>query len=435
MKKAVLSNKIWMNFDGDLYENIKTNLTYKIPSKVPNDPPITKRLYSIIGHKFITIPIGRQDLIPKDYEIIDKRTLNPTTFPEFKFTLREDQQVIYDKVGDNCLINANPSWGKTFTAIAIAKKLGQKTLVITHTVNLRDQWISEVEKTMGIKSGIIGGVNKKPVFNYDSSITIANVQTLRKHIRKLKDEFGLVIMDEVHHAPANIFAQCIDGLNSRYKIGLSATLKRKDYMHIIIPDYFSKTVYVAPRKNQMTPEVYIIQSDIPFSSNNMIPWANRVNELTQRPEYAELVTALAGRFADLGHSVLVVSDRTEFLDRCHNRCGDRSVMVIGSTEERDELHAELERKEKDILHGSISIYKEGISLDFLSCLILGAPINNDPLLEQLIGRIQRKYPEKLTPIVVDIVLKGATGRKQAQSRAAYYIRNGYKITHIDLTQK
>jgi superfamily II DNA or RNA helicase len=129
------------------------------------------------------------------------------------------------------------------------------------------------------------------------------------------------------------------------------------------------------------------------------------------------------------------SDRTEFLDRCTNRSGDRAVMIIGPTEERDELHAELERKEKDILYGSISIYKEGISLDFLSCLILSAPINNDPLLEQLIGRVQRKYPDKLTPIIVDIVLKGTTAKKQAQSRAAYYMRQGYKITHIDISRK
>jgi superfamily II DNA or RNA helicase len=424
-----------MNFDDELYENIKENLTYKIPSKVPGDPPTIKRLYSIMKHRVITIPIGRQDLIPDNYEIIDKRTKNPAEFPEFKFTLRDDQQVIFDQVEDNCLINANPSWGKTFTAIAIAKKLGQKTLVITHTVNLRDQWIDEVKKTMNAQTGIIGGVKKKPVFNHNSFMTIANVQTLRKHIRTLKDEFGLVIMDEVHHAPASIFEQCIDGLNSRYKIGLSATLKRKDYMHIVIPDYFNNKVYVAPRKNQMKPEIFIVQTDIPFSSNNMIPWANRVNQLVERPEYAELVTALAGRFADLGHIVLVVSDRTEFLDRCTNRSGDRAVMIIGPTEERDELHAELERKEKDILYGSISIYKEGISLDFLSCLILSAPINNDPLLEQLIGRVQRKYPDKLTPIIVDIVLKGTTAKKQAQSRAAYYMRQGYKITHIDISRK
>jgi len=440
MKKAVLSNRIWVNFNEELYYKAKEELTYKIPSKIPGDPPITICLLNVVGDKFLTFPIGRQDLIPDDYEIVDNRIFNSVNFPDFKFELRKSQQIVHDDVEDNCLINANVSWGKTFTAIAIAHKLQQKTLVITHTINLRDQWIKEVKKTMGIKSGIIGGIqvgkSRKTVIDYKNKpITIANVQTLRKHINTLKKEFGTIILDEVHHCPARIFTECVDGMCARYKIGLSATLRRKDFMHVVTPCYFSNKVYIPPKENQMTPEILMVQTDIMFSSNNMIPWANRVNELVDRPEYLDLVTAVANRMADLGHMVLLVSDRTEFLDRCTNRLGDRSIMIVGSTENRDELHKELERKERDILNGAISIYKEGISLDFLSCLILAAPTNNDPLLEQLIGRIVRIYDGKLTPIVVDIILKGATARKQAKNRAGHYMRNGYKITHLDLTQK
>lgn len=433
MKKAVLSNRIWMNFDEELYEKLKLELTYKIPSKVPTDPPTIRREYSIIGNKFLTIPIGRQDLIPSNYEIIDKRVYNPVKFPKFKFELRPSQELIYNAVYDNCLINANVSWGKTFSGIAIATKLKQKTLVITHTVNLRDQWIEEVKKTLGIEPGIIGGVNKKPIFIHkDKPITIANVQTLRKHINTLKKEFGLVIMDEVHHAPASIFTQCVEGLCARFKIGLSATLKRKDFLHIVIPNYFSSTIFKPPKENQMTPEVVMVQTDIPFSSNSTIPWANKVNELVARPEYLDLITSISERYADLGHMVLTVSDRTEFLENCKNKSGDRAIMITGTTDNRDELHKSMENREHDILYGAISIYKEGISLNFLSCLILGAPTNNDPLLEQLIGRVQRHVEGKLTPVIVDIVLKGATAKRQAQTRAGHYIRHGYKVKHIDL---
>jgi superfamily II DNA or RNA helicase len=182
----------------------------------------------------------------------------------------------------------------------------------------------------------------------------------------------------------------------------------------------------------MKPEVYILQTDIPLNSNPMIPWANKINELTERPEYLDLVTSIAERFADLGHSVLVVSDRTEFLKKCVEKSGDRAAMIIGNTVNRDKLHEELKGKERDILYGSISIYKEGISESYLSCLVLGTPVNNDPLLEQLIGRILRLLEGKLTPVIVDIVLTGSTSKKQARSRAMLYMRNGYKVTHIDL---
>ncbi len=109
-------------------------------------------------------------------------------------------------------------------------------------------------------------------------------------------------------------------------------------------------------------------------------------------------------------------------------------MVYSKTENRDEVHQELERGDKDILYGSINIYKEGISLNWLSSLILGAPTNNRPLLKQLIGRVLREYPDKLTPIIVDIVLKGATAKKQAKTRAGYYIEKGYKVNYLELPQ-
>ena len=429
MKKAVLSNRIWLNFDEELYKKAKIELTYKIPSKIPGDPPVIINLLEIYENKFLTFPIGRQDLIPDDYEIVDKRTYNPVKFPEFKFKLRESQQRVHDAVIDNCLINANVSWGKTFTGIAIAHKLGQKTLILTHTVFLRDQWEKEIKKTLGIKPGIIGS----GIMDYKNKpIVVANVQTFRKHVSALRKEFGTVILDEVHHAPAKIFSDCIDGLQARFKIGLSATLRRKDYLHVVIPDYFSKTIYKPPAENQMIPEIVMVQTNIPFSSNTMIPWANKINELVDRPEYLDLVTDIAEQYADMGHMVLVVSDRVEFLDRCVNRSGDRAVMVIGPTKDRDSIHRQLRARERDILYGSMSIYKEGISENYLSCLVLGTPINNDPLLEQLIGRIQREDPGKLIPIVIDIILKGATAKRQAKNRAGHYIRHGYKVTHITL---
>lgn len=426
--KAVLSDRIYMKYTDKLYEHVKENLTYKIPSRIPGDPPQVIKNFSIMHNRLIIVPIGRIDLIPKEYEIIDKRVQSEIEFPEFNFKLRDSQQNIYDLVEDNCLINANPSWGKTFTGIAIAKKLKQKTLVICHTVHLRDQWVGEVEKTLKIKPGIIGSGK----FDHNKPITIANVQTLRKHVDKLKNEFGTVILDEVHHAPATIFEQSVQGMKARYKIGLSATLRRKDYMHVMIPDFFSKKIYKAPKENQMKPKIVMIRTDIPFNSNNMIPWAKRVNELVSRPKYKDVVTSVSEHYANEGHKVLVVSDRTEFLDSCANISGERSVMIYGSTKNRDELHKKLENDICDILYGALSIYKEGISLNYLSCLVLAAQINNDPMLEQLIGRVQREHPNKLEPLIIDIVLKGAAAKKQSQSRAAYYMSQGYKIEYIDL---
>ena len=83
-----------------------------------------------------------------------------------------------------------------------------------------------------------------------------------------------------------------------------------------------------------------------------------------------------------------------------------------------------------MLYGTQSIFSEGISLDILSCLILGTPVNNEPLLTQLIGRIIRNYEGKKQPTVVDIHLIGNTARRQANARLGHYIKEGYKVSTL-----
>ncbi|SVC82256.1 uncharacterized protein METZ01_LOCUS335110, partial [marine metagenome] len=108
-----------MTVNDHLESIIDKQLTYKIPSYKPTDPPQIIKNMGFIRQGFITMPIGRDDLIPTNYEIVDKRLEVPVEFPEFKFELRESQQDVYNQVQDNCIINAWVSWGKTFTALAI----------------------------------------------------------------------------------------------------------------------------------------------------------------------------------------------------------------------------------------------------------------------------------------------------------------------------
>jgi len=112
--KAVLSNRIILNVDKELQERIISELTYRIPqrySKLNTGPEIIKT-FSRVKDGIFSIPSGRMDLIPADYEIIDKRLLIPVEFPKFKFPLRDSQQIVFDDIDDNAIVNAPVSWGK-----------------------------------------------------------------------------------------------------------------------------------------------------------------------------------------------------------------------------------------------------------------------------------------------------------------------------------
>ena len=426
--KAVISNRIYLEVSQEYKDFLAKELTYTIPSYNPHDPPIVIKNMSRIRENLVTIPIGRTDLIPDDYEVVDKRVYVPVDFPEFKFPLRESQQAVYDEIEDNSIINAWVSWGKTFTGLAIAGKLGQKTLVITHTVPLRNQWAKEVEKVYGFTPGIIGSGK----FELDSPIVIGNTQTLYRNIPKVRQEFGTIILDEMHHVSSPTFSKVIDTNYCRYKIGLSGTIERKDGKHVVFKDYFGSKIFKPPKENFMVPTVDIIRSEIRFADGARIPWANRVTALANNEEYRHTVAMLAAAYAARGHKVLVVSDRVHFLKSCAELAGENAICVTGevSHEDRETLINEVKAGRKDILFGTQAIFSEGISVNNLSCLILGTPVNNEPLLTQLIGRIIRKEENKRDPVIVDIHLKGNTARKQASNRIGHYMKQGYKIREL-----
>ena len=422
--KAVFSNRIYLSVDVETRSKIEKELTYTIAPRMPQDPPIVFKTVRWINDTLISIPVGRDDLIPDGYEIIDKRVTSPVELPDFKFTLRPSQQKVHDEIQGNAIVNAWVSWGKTITGLAIAKKLGQKTLVVTHTTTLRNQWEKDVENCFGIKAGRIGSGS----FDTKSPIVIGNIQSLYRKMDDIKQEFGTVILDEMHHVSSPTFTRIVDEMPALNKIGLSGTLERKDGRHVVFRDYFGNDVHIPPKENYMTPKIHVVKSDIRFLDGAFTPWAERINHLAYNEEYVHSVSMIAAKYAAEGHKVLVVSDRVAFLKACAGLCGDKAVSITGDMEltEREDVMNEI-KENKNILFGTQSIFSEGISLNDLSCLVLGTPINNEPLLTQLIGRVIREKEGKRQPVIVDIHLKGKTAARQANARLGYYMKQDYEV--------
>ena len=427
MAKAILSNRIYLDVTPELTSSLIRALTYKIKKNIPGATHFSQfeiiKNFKLIGKNVMSIPIGRPDLIPVGFEIIDKRTLHELPFPTPKLEMLPAQQVVYDAVDDMCFINAMVGWGKTFCALHIARKLGQKTLVVCHNTMLRDQWADEVEKLYGMPVGIIGSGK----FDIDHSIVIGNIQTLTKIIPKINKEFGTIIVDEAHHCPASTFMTFIDGMYARYKIGLSGTMMRKDGKHILFKDFFGHKIHQPPASNTMTPSVRIVKTGISLAQGE--PWVKKMNILLYDPDYQKFIAHAARMQMEKGYKVLIIADRVEFLQNVGELIGDSCVCITGGTtyEERTELKRQIESGEKSCIAGSRQIFSEGISVNILSCVILAAPIANDALLEQIIGRIMRNHEGKLDPLVIDMNFSGGSDRKQNKDRQAFYARKGWTV--------
>lgn len=331
----------------------------------------------------------------------------------------DDKDNLY--LTDNYIVTHN-----TYSAISLAAKLKQKTLVVTHTVELRNQWEREVIKTLGIKPGIIGSGK----FNTNSDIVIANVQTLTKHINKVSKEFGLVILDEMHHVSSPTFSKVIDSMFSRYKVGLSGTIERKDQKHVVFKDYFSSKIFKPIRENVVNPIIHVIDSGLHFSDSGTVPWSAKVNFLLESPTYRDFIIKVADYYVSQGHVVLAVADRVEFLEHCNEACSSPSDLLVGKTKDREKLIKDIYAGKTKILWATQNMVSEGISIEPLSCLIPATPLNNMPLLEQLVGRIERICENKPTPVVADIKLLGGIVNRQFNNRLGHYIKQGYEIKLI-----
>lgn len=431
MPKAIISNRIYLDDPGkDHTKHIMSTLTYKIKKDTGSKQFFsieTIKNYKILPKGIVSIPQGRTDLIPSDYDIVDKRTTISVPFPDPKFQLRPEQQVVYDEIADTCFINALVGWGKTFTALHLARKFGQKTLVITHTTALRDQWCEEIQALFGYDCGKIGGGE----LDYeDHFITVANVQTLVKHCVALSKEFGTVILDEAHHCPATTFSQIIDAFHARFRIALSGTMQRKDGKHVVFQDYFGHHVIKPPQSHTLAPIIRQVKSGIVLKPD--VPWTEKITHLCELENYQQFIAAVARQEVSEGHQVLIIADRVEFLRKVKDYVGETCVLVTGETdyEQRQEVKQQLLAGTKMCIAGSRQIFSEGISINSLSCVILAVPTTNESLLEQIIGRIQRQHPGKKTPLVVDIQFSGRADKRQNTTRLGLYMRKGWQVeTH------
>lgn len=428
MAKAVISSRIFIDDPGIEHTKlIMKSLTYKITKDTGSKKFAaveTIKNFKVLPKGIISMPQGRVDLIPEGYEIVDKRIYNPVPFPTPKHPLREDQQEIYDEVDDTCFINALVGWGKTFTALHLARKFGQKTLVITHTAALRDQWVEEVEELFGMSPGIIGG----GVYDIeDHAIVVGNIQSIVKYLPQLSKEFGFIILDEAHHCPASTFATTIDSFHARYRLALSGTMIRKDQKHVVFKDYFGPIVLKPAQANTLAPVIHVVKPGITLKPG--VPWVDKITDLCNDDNYQRFIAGIALMEIEAGHSVLIVASRVEFLRKVKEYIGDDCLLVTGETEfeARKQAKEQILSGEKRAIAGSRQIFAEGISINRLSLLILAEPMSNDSLLEQLIGRVQRLHPDKLNPRVVDINFSGFADKKQNNDRLALYMRKGWQI--------
>jgi len=119
--------------------------------------------------------------------------------------------------------------GKTLIGIAAICKTQRRTLIITYTKEQMFQWKEQIFKYTDAKPGLVGLYYSEE--KRLSPITITTYQSGYRNINTLSPYFDLLIIDEVHHLPAEKFKYIAIHSIAPYRMGLSATAIREDGKH------------------------------------------------------------------------------------------------------------------------------------------------------------------------------------------------------------
>jgi hypothetical protein len=169
-----------------------------------------------------------------EYAFQDMRTKLPEVAYNFGVTLRPHQIPAIEAAQkkEMGVIVAPPGAGKTVMALKIIAEKQQPTLILVHRLLLDEQWTARIETFLNIPKKDIGSI-KKGKLQLGKKITLATFQSLSTALEdnakaaQLQSAFGLIIVDECHHVPAQTYNAAISKLNPFYLYGLTATPFRK----------------------------------------------------------------------------------------------------------------------------------------------------------------------------------------------------------------
>ncbi len=385
--------------------------------------------------------------------VIQDERFTGNNIPDLHFQghLTDEQSQAANKLLEHDIgtLSATTAFGKTVVALHILAKRQVNTLVIVHRRQLLDQWQERIGTFLNIPKnqvGKIGGGKYKPT----GIIDVAIIQSLIKNheVNDLVANYGQIIFDECHHLSAVSFESVAKACKSKYVLGLSATLTRKDGHHPIVFMQCGPIRHQVSAKQQALArpfEHYVAQRQTDF----MMPESGNANS---RAYIHEIYQALVldeqrNRFIldDIkqclaeGHSPIVLTERKEHIALLAEQIKTfaRNVFVMQGgmgVRQRKQLADTLQGipdDEERIIIATGRYLGEGFDDARLDTLFLVMPISWKGTLAQYVGRLHRLHHAKTEVRIYDYVDANVPMlQKMSGKRQIGYKNLGYKTADV-----
>ena len=358
---------------------------------------------------------------------------------DFEGELRDFQKPIVKKYVESAktkgagLLELFCGSGKTVMALKIISELKKKTLVIVHKEFLLQQWTERINQFL--PTATVGRIQGEVIDIEGKDIVIGMLQSLsmKKYPTSLFQYFGLTIIDECHHIAAEVFSNALFQIVTKYMLGLSATMDRKDRLTHVFKMFIGEVVYKKERELNDIVIVkginYEIDDDefcrVEYNFKGQVHYSKMIKKLCEFNRRSEFIIKVLDNSLKENpkQQFIVLGHNKNLLKYLHDAIKDRKIATvgyyIGGMKQKDLKLSET----KKVIIATYAMAAEALDIKTLTSLLMATPKSD---VRQAVGRILRK--KKSNAVVYDIVDLHSLFQRQWQKRCTWYRKQKFTIT-------
>lgn len=393
---------------------------------------------------YIKIPRGLLENVVEEcekadiaYQIQDERCQGKKLRLAFQGTLKETQELAANTLlkKETGILNAATAFGKTVVCCHIIARLSVSTLILLQSSALLEQWESALHKFLMIneeppeyetptgrkrkRKSVIGklqGAHDSTTGMIDIAMA-GSVCKKGKFHKRLKD-YGLVIVDECHHAASDTIVEVLQEVNAKYVYGVTATPFRSDGLEKINEMLLGPIRYRYTSKDRAKEQgiehlVYprFTRAVVPrFTQERMHP--NEAYAILRENEDRDtIIVNDVIKCVEDGRTPVVLSRYVDHSRKLYERLAGYAdyIFLLSGENSKKEHRAilqqmeQVEEKESMILIATGKLIGEGFDFPRLDTLIMAMPVSWKSVVEQYAGRLNRDYEGKESVVIYDYV--------------------------------
>lgn len=385
-----------------------------------------------ITPKYAVFERGNHEVVEQLLELFREKPVDATVFPKLdvsmQYTFNRDlleeprkseqlalvKQWVKHKRGT---LVAPPRFGKTVLAALVAAATKTRVVIVIHQKELLEQFYNTFIKFTDIqaKGKILGRtlikINPRPDETSSLSVCLYTWQQFRSKggalkLKAIRKMFGLLIGDEIHHTGSPVYSKIVSRFYARYRLGVTATPKRKDGRHFIGNHIFGPpTVTGVSEQLPLRYTVVPTEFDVPnYKGMNNQTWNLFWTKLSKDAFRNELIVDYAAKDIRKGYKVLIPIKRIVHAKNLIGLIPDwlrpKAVVFTADIKNREQVVADIRVGKYDLVIATRQLVSEGFDAPPMSCVYLnvGSYTSDVNSLYQESARVRTQAEGKKKPL-------------------------------------